>query len=58
MFTVVFVEKYHKCFFEEEVTIMTYLMEFLQSEDENFVHIGLWILAQFSAGGEGVWPYI
>jgi len=44
-------EKYHKYFFEGEVTILTYLTEFLQSRDDNFVHIGLWILAQFSTGG-------
>ncbi len=45
------VGKYHKYFFEGDVNIMNHLMRFLQSDDDNFVHIGLWILSQFSSGG-------
>ena len=44
-------EKYHRCFLEGKVSVMNYLVQFMHSADENFVHIALWIMAQFSNGG-------
>ncbi len=45
------VEEYHAALLEGRPSVMDFIEGFLNSGESNFVHIALWILAQFSGGG-------
>ena len=44
--------EYHKALLDSEPSSVEFITRFMQSEEPSFVHIALWILAQFSSGGK------
>ena len=46
------VDEYHSQLLEGEPSAMTFLFRFMQHSDISFVHLALWIMAQFSNGCE------
>ncbi len=44
-------EEYHVALLESRPSVVDFIERFLNSGEANFVHIALWILAQFSGGG-------
>ena len=45
-------EEYHAPLLEEDPSAIGFLLGFMQHDDVSFVHLALWIMAQFSNGSE------
>lgn len=43
---------YHKHLLKNDPSVIKFVLNFLSSGENNFLHIALWIMAQFSNGGE------
>lgn len=44
------IEEFHSALLEDSPSALDFLFKFMQSDDVTFVHLALWILAQFSNG--------
>ncbi len=45
-------EEYHSLLLDGNPSAIDFLFRFMQSEESSFMHIALWIMAQFSSGSE------